>query len=85
VSFAGIEKAIVTVNGKAQERPVSVGRRVDGYVEILSGVNLDEQVVLNPGNLQSGQPVTLDKSEGGPKVSTDKSGKPGGKNPNKKS
>lgn len=57
VTFAGIEKVIMIQNGKAQEKPVTTGRRGQDWVEILSGVNVGDAVVVNPGNLQSGQAV----------------------------
>ena len=59
VTFAGIEKVIVVKNGKALEKPVTTGRHVSNLTEILSGVELGEQVVLNPGNLQSGTSVSV--------------------------
>lgn len=57
VTFAGIEKVIMIQNGKAQEKPVTTGRRGQDWVEILAGVNVGDAVVVNPGNLQSGQAV----------------------------
>jgi RND family efflux transporter MFP subunit len=57
VTFAGIEKVIVVQNGKALEKTVTTGRRVGDMTEIVSGVNVGDTVVLDPGNLQSGQPV----------------------------
>jgi RND family efflux transporter MFP subunit len=59
VTFAGIEKVIVVQNGKAQEKPVTTGRRGDTWTEIVSGINVGDAVVLDPGNLQSGQPVNV--------------------------
>jgi RND family efflux transporter MFP subunit len=59
ITFAGIEKVIVVENGKAVEKPVTTGRRTGDYIEILSGVKTGDSVVINPGNLQSGQPVTV--------------------------
>jgi RND family efflux transporter MFP subunit len=59
VTFAGIEKVIVVQNGKAQEKPVTTGRRSGEWTEIVSGVNLGDQVVVDPGNLQSGQAVEV--------------------------
>ena len=58
VTFAGIEKVIVVENGKASEKLVTTGRRGPDWVEIKSGVNVGETVVVDPGNLQSGQAVT---------------------------
>ena len=57
VTFAGIDKVILVENGKAVEKAVTVGRRGDNWIEIKAGVNLGQTVVIDPGNLQSGQPV----------------------------
>mgnify|MGYP003296012913 CR=1 FL=1 len=57
VTFAGIEKVIVIEGGKAVEKPVTTGRRGPDWVEIKAGVNVGDTVVLDPGNLQSGQAV----------------------------
>jgi membrane fusion protein, multidrug efflux system len=59
VTFAGIEKVIVVENSKAREKPVTTGRRTPEWTEIIAGVNVGEQVVVDPGNLQSGQPVEV--------------------------
>ncbi len=59
ITFAGIEKVIVVQNGKALEKPVTTGRRVADWTEIVSGVNVGDTVVLDPGNLQSGQAVSV--------------------------
>ncbi|HYN86729.1 MAG TPA: efflux RND transporter periplasmic adaptor subunit [Pyrinomonadaceae bacterium] len=59
VTFAGIEKVIVVDNGRAQEKPVTTGRRAAEWTEIISGVNVGDSVVLEPGNLQSGTPVNV--------------------------
>jgi len=37
---------------------VTVGRRGDNWIEIKVGVNAGQSVVIDPGNLQSGQAVT---------------------------
>lgn len=59
VTFAGIEKVIVVQNGKALERPITTGRRSPEFTEIIAGVNVGEKVVVDPGNLQSGQAVEV--------------------------
>jgi len=59
VTFAGIEKVIVVQNGKALERAITTGRRSPEFTEIVSGVNVGEKVVVDPGNLQSGQAVEV--------------------------
>jgi len=57
VTFAGIEKVITIEGGKAVEKVVMTGRRGQDWVEIKSGVNVGTKVIVNPGNLQSGQAV----------------------------
>jgi RND family efflux transporter MFP subunit len=59
VSFAGIDKVITIKDGKAQETPVNLGRHAGDWVEVLSGVKTGDTVIINPGNLQSGQPVIV--------------------------
>jgi len=57
VTFAGIDKVIIIEGGKALEKAVTVGRRGTDWIEIKAGVNVGQMVVVDPGNLQSGQPV----------------------------
>lgn len=57
ITFAGIEKVMLVQRGKTKEQPVTTGRRVNGVVEIVSGVAAGDEVVLNPANLRSGQSV----------------------------
>ena len=59
VTFAGIEKVIVVQNGKALEKPITTGRRSAEWTEILAGVNVGDQVIVDPGNLQSGMAVQV--------------------------
>jgi RND family efflux transporter MFP subunit len=59
VTFAGIEKVIVVQNGKALEKPITTGRRSAEWTEIIAGVNVGEHVIVDPGNLQSGQAVQV--------------------------
>ena len=59
VSFAGIEKVLVVEKGKAVEKRVRSGRKVNDQVEIVEGIVAGEAVVLEPGNLVGGQPVTV--------------------------
>jgi RND family efflux transporter MFP subunit len=60
VLFAGIEKVVTVKEGKALERPVTTGRRAGDQVEILSGLEDGDAVVLKPGNLTTGAPVEID-------------------------
>ncbi|HEV7682449.1 MAG TPA: efflux RND transporter periplasmic adaptor subunit [Pyrinomonadaceae bacterium] len=59
VTFAGIEKVIVIQNGKALEKPITTGRRSAEWTEIISGVSVGDQVIVDPGNLQSGMAVEV--------------------------
>jgi RND family efflux transporter MFP subunit len=59
ITFAGIDKVILVQDGKALEKPVTLGRRTTEFAEVLSGLKSGDVVVLNPGNLQSGQPVVV--------------------------
>ena len=59
VTFAGIEKVLIVQNGKAVEKPITTGRRGTEFTEIVSGINVGEKVILEPGNLQTGQDVQV--------------------------
>jgi RND family efflux transporter MFP subunit len=59
VTFAGVDKVIGVDGGRAKERPVKTGRRAGGRVEILEGIAAGEPVVVEPGNLVSGEPVQV--------------------------
>ena len=59
VTFAGIEKVIVVQNGKALEKAITTGRRNPDFTEIVAGINVGEKVIVDPGNLQSGQAVEV--------------------------
>jgi RND family efflux transporter MFP subunit len=59
VNFAGIEKVILVQNGKALEKSITTGRRINEWTEVLAGINVGDTVVLSPGNLQSGAAVQV--------------------------
>lgn len=59
VAFAGIEKVFLEKEGKAVERRVLTGRRSNGRVEIVRGLEAGTPVVLKPGNLVGGDPVVI--------------------------
>jgi RND family efflux transporter MFP subunit len=63
VVFAGIEKVITIKEGKAQEVVITSGRRNDGMVEVKSGLTLGTEVVVEPGNLQTGDAVQVAPGE----------------------
>ena len=57
VSFAGVEKLWLVQEGRAVEREITTGRRTDDRTEIVSGVQSGEVVIVEPGNLRSGQMI----------------------------
>ena len=59
VTFAGIDKALTVHDGMSVEKNVQIGRRVDDRVEIVKGLHPGELVVMTPGNLVGGQPVSV--------------------------
>ena len=59
VTFAGIEKVLVVQNGKALEKQITTGRRSGEFTEIIAGVSVGEKVIVEPGNLQTGQEVSV--------------------------
>lgn len=63
ITFAGIEKVVIIDQGKALEKTVHTGRSGPGWVEILSGITLGTPVILDPGGLRSGQPVSVTESK----------------------
>jgi RND family efflux transporter MFP subunit len=59
VTFAGIEKVVLVAEGKALEKDVRTGRREGGWVEVVSGLNPGDGVVLEAAGLRTGQRVTV--------------------------
>jgi RND family efflux transporter MFP subunit len=59
VTFAGIEKVIGVEDGKAVEKRVRTGRRAGDRVEVVDGVAAGERVVLEPGNIVTGESVKV--------------------------
>lgn len=59
LTFAGLEKVVVAEDGKAVEKQVTTGRRAAGWVEVKDGIAPGDEYVANPGNLQTGQPITV--------------------------
>ena len=56
-TFAGLEKVVGVREGKAVEQVIATGRRGLDWVEVLSGLEAGEAVVLSPGSLRTGQRV----------------------------
>jgi RND family efflux transporter MFP subunit len=59
VTFAGLEKVVTIKEGKAVEQTVKTGRRGPNWVEITSGLEAGQPVVLDPAGLRTGQPVSV--------------------------
>jgi RND family efflux transporter MFP subunit len=59
VTFAGIERVFTVAEGRAVERRVTTGRRDGDRVEVVEGLAAGDAVVLEPGTLTGGQPVTV--------------------------
>ena len=59
VTFAGLEKVLVVNDGKAVETSISTGHRTNEWTEVTEGVHSGDVVIVEPGNLRSGQPVSV--------------------------
>ena len=59
VTFAGIEKVVGVEDGKAVEKQVRTGRHAGDQVEIVDGVKAGEPVIVQPGNIVTGEPVRV--------------------------
>jgi RND family efflux transporter MFP subunit len=57
ITFAGLTKVISIENNETQEKRVKLGRNSKGSVEVVEGIQAGETVVLEPGNLASGEKV----------------------------
>jgi RND family efflux transporter MFP subunit len=57
VEFAGIEKVCVVKNGQAVLRKVVTGRKLGDQVEIVEGINADDQVALSGVTARPGPAV----------------------------
>ena len=57
ITFAGLTKVISIENNETQEKRVRLGRNTKGSVEVVEGINAGDTVVLEPGNLSSGEKV----------------------------
>ncbi len=67
VTFAGVDKVLVVKDGKASERRVTLGRRAQRRVEVVSGLSPGEAVIIDPGSLVEGEAVRVaDRVAGAP-------------------
>jgi RND family efflux transporter MFP subunit len=58
LTFAGVEKVLVVEGGRAVEKRVTTGRRQGDRIEILAGLTAGEPIIVRPGGIAPGQPVT---------------------------
>jgi RND family efflux transporter MFP subunit len=58
VVFAGVEKILVVKDGKVHEQRVRTGLRIGDRVEIIDGLSAGDVVIVVPGGLADGSPVT---------------------------
>ena len=62
-TLAGVSSVYVIENDKARQQAVSLGTRVDGSVELLSGLKGDEVLAAsNLSLLATGVPVRMEQS-----------------------
>ncbi len=59
ITFAGLEKVVVVQDGKAVEKVIGTGQRGPDWIEVVSGLEAGETVVLSPGSLRTGQRVVV--------------------------
>lgn len=59
VRFAGVDKVFVLEGQSVKEQRVLVGRVEDARIEVLTGLSAGDQVVLEPGRLQSGARIRV--------------------------
>ena len=59
VTFAGVDKVLVVQDGKSVEKRVNTGRRERNRIEVVSGLDRGEQVIVDPGNLVGGERVSV--------------------------
>jgi hypothetical protein len=61
--FAGVQKVYAFENGHAVEKEITTGARGAGWVEVLTGLNEGDRVVLAPAGLRSGDAVAVANSD----------------------
>src|SRR5262249_45350194 len=58
-AFAGLEKVLSVQNGKTIEFRIRTGRHEGERIEVVEGLKAGVPVILEPGSLVAGQPVTV--------------------------
>jgi RND family efflux transporter MFP subunit len=63
----GVRVAVVGPDNKVQLRPISIGRDYGATLEVLGGVGVEDQIIINPADsLEDGQTVHIsDETPGG--------------------
>ncbi|MGA7646378.1 MAG: efflux RND transporter periplasmic adaptor subunit, partial [Terriglobales bacterium] len=62
----GAQVAVVDKDGKVHLRPINIGRDYGATLEILGGIDVSEQVIINPSDsLEEGQQVHVAKPTAG--------------------
>jgi multidrug efflux pump subunit AcrA (membrane-fusion protein) len=68
----GPRAAVVGSDNKVQLRPIAIGRDYGSAVEVVSGLEASDQIIVNPADsLEDGQQVNVN----GPKQGSEKQGK----------
>ncbi len=72
-SFVGIDRVfVVEADGTAGSREVDVGRTIEDRTVVREGLESGEEVILNPGNISSGDRVRVaDREEDAPRETAD--------------
>jgi multidrug efflux system membrane fusion protein len=61
----GAQVAVVDKDGKVHLRPISIGRDFGATLEVLGGIEVSDQIVINPSDsLEEGQQVHVAKNAG---------------------
>jgi RND family efflux transporter MFP subunit len=63
VTFAGVEKVMTVADGRTKEQQVRTGRRLNGVVEILEGLEVGQLVLAEPGSIADGTAVRAEEEE----------------------
>jgi len=62
----GAQVAVVDKDGKVHLRPISIGRDFGATLEILGGLDVSDQIIINPSDsLEEGQKVHVAKPTAG--------------------
>jgi len=63
VTFAGIQKVLTVVDGRAREQRIRTGRRDGARVEVIEGLRNGDLVIVEPGDLVDGVRVQPSNAE----------------------